>query len=267
MTLLEFRDISKTFVVGGNPVHALHPTSLTIERGECHAIVGESGSGKSTLANLVFGIHAPTSGTILFEGAALPPRRPRDLRRRIQFVQQNPYSALNPRHSIGRSLALGLSVHFGLPRAEIAGRVRQLLTDVDLDPELANRYPVALSGGQRQRVAIARALAVEPDLLVFDEPTSALDVLVQARILEMLARLRNERGITYLFISHDLAVIRNLADRVSVFEKGRMVETGDVSSVFEAPRHDYTRRLIASTPVVSAEEAALRDRLTAMEQT
>jgi ABC-type glutathione transport system ATPase component len=264
MTLLDIRDVSKIFVIGGQPVHALHPISLTLEKGECHAVVGESGSGKSTLANLILGVHAPTSGTIEFEGKALPSRRPRELRRRIQFVQQNPYSALNPRHSIGQSIALGLSVHFHASRAELAARVEALLRDVDLDPALANRYPAALSGGQRQRVAIARALGAKPDLLVLDEPTSALDVLVQARVLELLARLRRERGITYLFISHDLSVVRNLADRVSVFEKGRLVETGETSRLFEAPSQDYTRRLIASTPVVSADEAALRDHLAAM---
>ena len=263
MILLAIKDVSKSFAVGAATVDALHPFSLTVEKGECHAVVGESGSGKSTLANLILGVHAPTSGTIEFEGEALPAHRTRELRRRIQFVQQNPYSALNPRHSVGQSIALGLSIHFPASRAETAARVQELLRDVDLDPALANRYPAALSGGQRQRVAIARALAAKPDFLVLDEPTSALDVLVQARVLELLARLRRERGITYLFISHDLAVVRNLADRVSVFEKGRLVETGETARVFEAPAQEYTRRLIASTPVVSADEAALRDRLAA----
>ena len=262
MSLLQIKAASKTFQVGKREVRALEPVSLNIERGECHAIVGESGSGKSTLANLLLGVHQPTSGEIVFDGQVLRNPRPKDLRRRIQFVQQNPYSALNPRHSISQSIGLGLSVHLGLSAAEQKARLTEILADVGLDPALADRFPSALSGGQRQRVAIARALAVEPELLVLDEPTSALDVLVQARILALLARLRAERDITYIFISHDLAVVRNLADRVSVFERGRLVETGTVEQIFENPQQDYTRRLISSTPVVSADEAALRARLT-----
>ncbi len=214
-TLLAVQDLSKVFHVGTTAVQALRDISLTVQRGECHAIVGESGSGKSTLANLVLGVMAPSSGAMLFRGQALPARRPLALRRAIQLVQQNPLSALNRSRRVGASVRLPLDIHgIGAP-AERPARVARLLEEVGLDPALAERRPAALSGGQRQRVAIARALACEPDLLVLDEPTSALDVLVQARVLHLLQAIRARRGLTYLFITHDLAVVRSLADRVT----------------------------------------------------
>ena len=257
--ILSFETVSKTFRVNGQDVHALADVDLAIEAGECHAIVGESGSGKTTLGNLALGIHAPSSGTIRFEGAVLPAKRPLPLKRRIQLVQQNPLSALNPKRRVGASLRLPLEVH-GLVqgRAQRRERIAELLEEVGLEPGHAERAPSSLSGGQRQRVAIARALACEPDLIVLDEPTSALDVLVQARVLRLLADLRQRRGLTYLFITHDLAVVRNLADRVSVFERGRLVESGRVAEIFANPQHPYTARLIASIPVVTDEEAAVR---------
>ncbi|MEM7444430.1 MAG: ATP-binding cassette domain-containing protein, partial [Pseudomonadota bacterium] len=174
-------------------------------------------------------------------------------------VQQNPLSSLNPKRRIGASLRLPLEVH-GLVqgRAERKQRIADLLEEVGLEAGHADRAPSTLSGGQRQRVAIARALACEPDLIVLDEPTSALDVLVQARVLRLLADLRQKRGLTYLFITHDLAVVRNLADRVSVFEQGRLVESGGVAEIFANPQHPYTARLIASIPVVTDDEAAVR---------
>lgn len=257
--ILAFDNVSMTFRVGGRDVHALTEVTLAIEPGECHAIVGESGSGKTTLGNLALGIHTPSAGTILFEGQALPGKRPLALKRRIQLVQQNPLSSLNPKRRIGASLRLPLEVH-GLVqgRAQRRQRIADLLQEVGLDADHADRAPGNLSGGQRQRVAIARALACEPDLIVLDEPTSALDVLVQARVLRLLADLRARRGLTYLFITHDLAVVRNLADRVSVFERGRLVESGVVADIFANPQHPYTARLIASIPVVTDEEAAVR---------
>jgi ABC-type glutathione transport system ATPase component len=260
-TLLEVRDLGKIFHVGATAVQALRDITLTVRRGECHAIVGESGSGKSTLANLVLGVMAPSSGALLFHGEALPARRPLALRRAIQLVQQNPLSALNRSRRVGASVRLPLDIHgIGAP-AERPARVARLLEEVGLDPALAERRPAALSGGQRQRVAIARALACEPELLVLDEPTSALDVLVQARVLHLLQAIRVRRGLTYLFITHDLAVVRSLADRVTVLEHGRIVESGEVAAVFTQPRDPYTRRLLAAVPVVSAADAAVRDRL------
>ena len=258
--ILELDRVGKAFLAGGRKVQALDDVSLTVDRGGCHAIVGESGSGKSTLGNLVLGVLRPTAGTLTFDGAELPARRPLVLKRRIQLVQQNPLSSLNPKRSVGASLRLALDVHRLAPTAqERRARIGALLEEVGLDADLAHRAPASLSGGQRQRVAIARALACQPELIVLDEPTSALDVLVQARVLRLLADLRAWRGLTYLFITHDLAIVRNLADGMSVFEKGRLVESGPVEAVFRAPKHPYTARLIGSIPVVTPEEAAVRD--------
>ena len=191
----------------------------------------------------------------------LPDRRTRPLRRAIQLVQQNPLSALNPRRSVGASVRLPIDVHELRPRSERNARVAELLKEVDLDPRFARRSPRGLSGGERQRIAIARALAAEPELIVLDEPTSALDVLVQARVLDLLGRLRREHGLTYIFITHDLAVVRAIADRVSVFQRGRLVETGTVADIFAAPKSAYTRELIGAIPVVTEEEARLRDEI------
>ena len=258
--ILTLDRVGKTFLAGVRKVPALEDVSLTVDRGGCHAIVGESGSGKSTLGNLVLGVLRPTTGTLTFDGIDLPARRPLALKRRIQFVQQNPLSSLNPKRSVGASLRLALDVHRLAPSArERRARISALLEEVGLDADLAHRAPAALSGGQRQRVAIARALACQPELIVLDEPTSALDVLVQARVLRLLADLRARRGLTYLFITHDLAIVRNLADRMSVFERGRLVESAPVEAVFGNPKHPYTARLIGSIPVVTAEEAAVRD--------
>lgn len=259
--ILQVRDVSKSFDTGGHHVQALSGVSLDVAEGECLAIVGESGSGKSTLANIVLGLYPPSEGQLLFGGEALPARRTLAHRRAIQLVQQNPLSALNPRRSIGASLRLALDVHDIGPRAGRGDRVRQLLGDVGLGPEFAERAPSALSGGQRQRVAIARALACESRLVVLDEPTSALDVLVQAQVLRLLNELRTARGLTYLFITHDLAVVRNIATRVAVFQKGRMVELGETEVLFSGPSNPYTRSLIAAVPVITEEEKAMRDRL------
>ena len=257
--ILELDRVGKTFTADGHRVVALEDVSLAFERGECHAIVGESGSGKTTLANLVLGLIPPTAGAIRFNGVPLPGERSREQRRSIQLVQQNPLSALNPRRSVGASVRLPLDVHGIGTSASRAGRVAALLEEVGLDGDYARRSPRGLSGGQRQRIAIARALACEPELIVLDEPTSALDVLVQARVLQLLHRLRVARGLTYLFITHDLAVVRAIASRVSVFQKGRLVETGPVEAIFSDPKTSYTRQLIGAVPVVTDEEARLRD--------
>lgn len=257
--LLSVEAITKRFAVGGHAVLALDDVSLTVVRGECHAVVGESGSGKSTLGALILGLFAPTSGIIRLDGAVLPARRPLALRRAIQLIQQNPLSALNPRRSVGQSIRLALDVHCLGARGERNAMVAALLDEVGLPPGYAARPPRGLSGGERQRIAIARALACRPDLLVLDEPTSALDVLVQARVLQLLARMRRQHDLTYLFITHDLAVVRGMADSVSVFQNGRLVESGAVADIFAAPRNAYTRQLLAAVPVVTAAEARLRD--------
>lgn len=259
--LLEVINVTKVFDADGAPVRALDGVSFTVSAGECLAVVGESGSGKSTIANIVLGIYPPTSGSLIFQGKELPDVRPLALKQAIQLVQQNPLSALNPRRSVGASIRLALDVHgIGEP-ADRHARVGELLEEVGLPADYANRAPAALSGGQRQRVAIARALACRSELLVLDEPTSALDVLVQARVLKLLADLRRARNLTYIFITHDLAVVRNIADRVAVFEKGRLVEMAATTDLFANPTHPYTRRLISAIPVTSRREAELRDRL------
>jgi ABC-type glutathione transport system ATPase component len=261
MTLLSLVSVSKTFTSAGRKVHAVDDVSFHVAKGECLAIVGESGSGKSTIANMILGIYPQTTGDILFKGSPLPAHRELVHRRAIQLVQQNPLSSLNPKRSIGASLRLALDVHRIGERSGRWDRVGELLKEVGLPAEFRSRSPAALSGGQRQRVAIARALACQSELVVLDEPTSALDVLVQARVLKLLNELRQKRGLTYIFITHDLSVVRNIADRVAVFEKGKLVELSSTEAVFTNPQHPYTRRLIGAVPVVTAEEAELRGRL------
>ena len=263
-TLLSVSGVSKHFEVNGRTVKALDGVSFDVEKGECLAIVGESGSGKSTIANIILGIYGATAGSLTFKGEALPAKRTQEHRRAIQLVQQNPLSSLNPRRSIGASLRLALDVHDIGDKASRTVRTGKLLEEVGLPAEFRTRAPSALSGGQRQRVAIARALACQSELVVLDEPTSALDVLVQARVLKLLKALKESRGLTYVFITHDLSVVRNIADRVAVFEKGRLVELAATDAIFTRPENPYTRRLIGAVPVVSSEEAALRDHI--MEQ-
>ncbi|GKX35424.1 MAG: peptide ABC transporter ATP-binding protein [Rhizobiaceae bacterium MnEN-MB40S] len=263
--VLDVRNVSKTFISGEHRVKALESVSLKVMRGQCLAVVGESGSGKSTLANLLLGIHQPTTGDLYLDGNLLPGHRTLPLRRMIQLVQQNPLSSLNPRRTVGASLRLALDVHDIGDRQGRKERVGALLEEVGLPSDFAARYPAALSGGQRQRVAVARALACEPEIVVLDEPTSALDVLVQARVLRMLDELRRRRDLTYVFITHDLGVVRNIADRVAVFEKGKLVEESDTETIFINPENPYTRRLISAIPIVSDEEETLRRSL--MEET
>jgi peptide/nickel transport system ATP-binding protein len=262
--LLSVESVSKIFRSAGHDVPALSDVSIAVEPGECHAIIGESGSGKSTLAGLILGLFEPTMGLIRFKGATVSGRRrPLALKRAIQLIQQNPLSALNSRRTVGQSVRLPLDVHGIGKRSLRDERVVDLLREVGLPTDYANRTPRGLSGGERQRVAIARALACEPELLVLDEPTSALDVLVQARVLQLLMRIRHRRVLAYLFITHDLAVVHGIADRVSVFQKGRLVETGATRKIFESPRSAYTRRLLGSIPVVTEEEARFRERFRA----
>ncbi|MFI2364821.1 dipeptide ABC transporter ATP-binding protein [Promicromonospora sp. NPDC019610] len=255
--LLEVRGLVKEFRLGRRErLRAVDDVSFAVPRGSAFALVGESGSGKSTTARLVLGLERPDGGTVELDGA--PVGADRATRRRTQLVHQDPYSSLDPRFTVAVVVEEPLRAHRIGDRAERRDRVAQLLEQVHLSPDLAGRRPAALSGGQRQRVAIARALALDPELLVLDEPTSALDVSVQARVLELLARLRAERGLTYLFISHDLGVVRQVADHVGVLSAGRLVETGPVDRVFDHPAHPYTAELIAAIP--GARTAAHPDR-------
>ena len=255
---LRLEQVSKQFEVAGAAVLAVDRVSLDVARGRTLAIVGESGSGKSTLAHMILGIATPTGGELFLDGRALPMARDRTLRRRIGFVQQNPYSALNPRKSVRQAIELPLIVH-GIGNArERRQRVDALLERTGLNRAFADRRPSALSGGQRQRVVIARALATSPELLILDEPTSSLDVSVQARILALLCELQRDLGLTYLFITHDLGVVRVMADEVAVMYRGRVVERGPVAALFDAPRHRYANLLLASIPTATADDDAVK---------
>ena len=253
--LAEGKHLSKTFPVKGQgkgaALHAVSGVDLAVYEGETLALVGESGCGKSTLGRLLLGLLLPTQGQVFFDGqdlAALPPARLRALRRQMQLVFQDTAAALNPRWTVGQSLAEPLRIHNLCPRGEYAARGAALLTQVGLAPDLLDRYPHQLSGGQRQRVGLARALALSPRLVVCDEPVSAQDVSVHAQMLNLLADLQASQGLTYVLISHDLGVVRHSADRVCVMFLGRVCEVGPTQALFSAPRHPYTKFLLDSVP-------------------
>ena len=259
--LLEAIGLSVSFPVGSalaarlrheqHALHAVDGVDLRIERGEAVALVGESGSGKSTLARALTGLLTPDQGEIRLQGRVLPARRSRADQRKVQMVFQDPYSSLNPRLRVGGMLHELLRVHHVVPRAQIPAYTRELLGLVGLGEEAVHAFPRQFSGGQRQRVAIARALALRPELLVADEPVSALDVSVQATILNLLQELRAKLGLTLLLISHNLAVVRHLCDRVAVMYLGRIIEVAPTEELFAAPRHPYTQGLLAAIPRMS----------------
>lgn len=255
---IEAIGVSKRYRVGTRQVQALLQVSLRAGAAETLAVVGESGSGKSTLGRILLGIERPDEGQVLFDASPLAIPAPKPMRRRLQLVQQNPLSTLNPRRTVGQSVALPLHVHGLVPAGRRRERVRELLDLVGLPADTHDRYPNALSGGQRQRAALARALAAEPDMIVLDEPTSALDVSVQARVLHLLIALQARLGLTYIFITHDLAVVRNVAARVAVLYRGHLVESGPTEDVFLRPRHRYTAMLLSAIPVVSDAEEAVK---------
>jgi oligopeptide/dipeptide ABC transporter ATP-binding protein len=233
------------------PVQAVTQVSLSLAPGEALGLVGESGSGKSTLGRLMLGLLAPSEGRVVFDGqdlSQLTAGERRALRRRMQIVFQDPQSSLDPRRTIGAQIADGLAIHRLVPASQLRSQVEELLTQVGLSPTHLERYPYQFSGGQRQRIGIARALATRPDFLVADEPVSALDVSVQAQVLHLLADLRRRLNLALLFISHDLAVVRSLCDRVVVMYLGRVMEAGPVSSVFARPHHPYTQALLSAVP-------------------
>lgn len=252
--LVEARGLTKHFPLGrGRTVHAVDDVSLAIAPREIVGLVGESGSGKSTFGKALVGLHDKTAGDVYLEGEKLPRRYAaadfQRYARRMQMIFQDPYSSLNPRMTVGEIIAEGPRLNSGIGGRKGRGEIGAWLERVGLDPGYAARYPHELSGGQRQRVGIARALSVEPELVVCDEPVSALDVSVQAQVLNLLSALRRRRGLTYLFIAHDLAVVRHVAHRVAVMYLGKIVETASAAEIYTAPRHPYTQALISAIPV------------------
>ena len=245
-------------------IRAVDDVSFSIDRGETLGLVGESGSGKTTTGRAIVRVNRPQSGTIRLDGEDLLALEGSDLRRRrrrFQMVFQDPYSSLDPRQTVAEIIGEPLQIH-GLPAdGDRRRRIGELLSLVNLDPVFANRYPHEFSGGQRQRIGIARAMAVEPDLIVCDEPVSALDVSVQAQVINLLERLQRSLGLTYLFIAHDLSVVRHIADRVAVMYLGRIVEIAPVDDLFAGPRHPYTVALLSAVPVPDAEREQRRRRI------
>ena len=256
--LIEIADLRKFFETRRGPfgaeisvVRAVDGVSFSVGRGEAFGLVGESGCGKSTVGRLALRLIDPDEGTIRFDGediTTLPKSRLRVMRRRMQMIFQDPYSSLNPKMTVGRILGEALAVHDIAQGDAMRARVAELLEEVGLPAEAASRYPPEFTGGQRQRIAIARALSVDPDFIVADEPVSALDVSIQAQVLDLMRGLKERRGLGFLFISHDLGVVRYFCRRLAVMYLGRIVETGPVPGIFDEPLHPYTRALRAASP-------------------
>ena len=259
--MIKIDNISKKFIIKNNVIHALQNINLLIEEKDCYAIVGESGSGKTTLANIILGIYKQDQGKILFHGKEIKKYRTIKERKLIQFVQQNPTSTLNPKKTIRDTLALPLKIHNIVKKKDLDSKIKELLSYVGLDSEFMIRYPDTLSGGQKQRVAIARALASEPKVLILDEPTSALDVIVQAKVLNLLLDIKNKFNLTYVFITHDLSVVRNIANKLVVMNRGKIEEYGETKDVFNNPQSQYTKELINAIPTVLESEDKLKPKL------
>jgi len=273
--LLEVTDLVKHFPIKSgllidrevDQVRAVDGVSFTVNKGETLGLVGESGSGKSTTCRVVLQLLKPTSGSVKFEGQEIAGKSRRDLRplrREMQMIFQDPYASLNPRKRIGQIVGDQLKIQKIASGKELRTKVEGLLERVGLSPEHYNRFPHEFSGGQRQRIGIARALALGPKLVFCDEPVSALDVSIQAQIVNLLDDLQDEMGLTYVFVAHDIGVVRHISDRIAVMNQGKIVETGDADQVCEHPRDAYTKKLLAAVPIPDPRESrARRERATA----
>ncbi len=263
--LLEIKDLKKYFRVGRETLKAVDGISLEIKRGETVGLVGESGCGKTTAGRVLVRLYEPSGGEVIFEGKDVHEAEGEEgkvLNRKMQMIFQDPQASLNPRMIVSDIIAEGLDIHDLVgSKKERLDRVHELLDVVGLDMEHANRYPHEFSGGQRQRIGVARALAVDPEFIVADEPVSALDVSIQAQVINLMRRLQEERGLTYLFISHDLSVVKYISDRVGVMYLGQMVELANSDEFYENPLHPYTRALLSAVPVPDPDYEAERERV------
>jgi len=264
--LVEAVDLSKQFPVANKAkVHAVEHVSFTLDAGETLAVVGESGCGKSTLAHLLIRLLEPTSGRVILDGqdiTDLSARAMREHRRKMQIIFQDPFASLDPRRTVGKAVEEPLVVHGVAKGSELTDRVAELFKRVGLEPEMASQFPHQFSGGQRQRICIARALTLEPQLVIADEAVSALDVSIQAQVINLMMELQAELGLSYLFISHDLAVVERVSHRVAVMYLGQIVEIGPRSAIFENPQHSYTQRLLDAVPIADPRKRRERPLLT-----
>ncbi len=251
-TLVELHDLSKSFKVSGGILKAVNHINLTIHKGETVGLVGESGCGKSTLGRVVMGVYQPTTGKIIYDGKELNIKNAKDryhYAKKAHMIFQDPYASLNPRMTVGSIIAEGMEVHNMYTSEERTKKVHELLELVGLNKEHANRFPHEFSGGQRQRIGIARALAINPEFLVCDEPISALDVSIQSQIINLLIDLQKKLGLTYLFIAHDLDIVRYISDRIAVMYLGHLVELGDSDEVYHQALHPYSEALLSAVPI------------------